>query len=149
MRAVIQRVSSAGVRVSGECVGRIEKGIMVLVGMIPSDDEKVMEYMLDKIIHMRIFEDENEKMNLSLLDVEGELLIVPNFTLYGDARKGRRPSYSTAAAPAQAQLIFEKFVQMAQALPLKVETGIFQADMKVDLVNDGPVTLLLDSDRIF
>ena len=99
MRAVLQRVTKASVTVNGEVIGQIEKGIMVLFGMLDSDNEKTMEYMLDKVVNLRIFEDENDKMNLSLQDVGGELLIVPNFTLYGDARKGRRPGYSAGAAP--------------------------------------------------
>ncbi len=149
MRGVIQRVSWAKVSVDGNVVGEIKRGIMVLVGMINSDDEKVMDYMLEKIVNLRIFEDENDKMNLSLKDIEGELLIVPNFTLYGDARKGRRPSYAIAASPKEAEGIFEEFVRRAKELHLKVETGIFQAEMKVELLNDGPVTILLDSERNF
>lgn len=149
MRGVIQRVSNAKVTVDGNVAGEIKRGIMVLVGFIPSDDEKVMDYMLEKIVNLRIFEDENDKMNLSVKDIEGEILIVPNFTLYGDARKGRRPSYANAASPAEAESIFARFVQKAKELPLKVETGIFQAEMKIELLNDGPVTILLDSERNF
>ena len=147
MRAVLQRVARGSVTVEGKIIGQIEKGIMVLFGMQESDDDKVIAYMLDKVINMRIFEDKEGKMNLSLLDIEGELLIVPNFTLYGDARKGRRPGYSSGAAPAG---IFDKLVAYAQTLPIKkVATGQFQADMKVEIVNDGPVTLLLDSEKNF
>lgn len=149
MRAVIQRVSRSKVTVDNKIVGEIGKGIMVLIGLNSTDDEKVMDYMLDKIINLRIFEDDNEKMNLSLSDINGELLIVPNFTLYGDARKGRRPGYSNGASPSEAEGIFARFVEKAKECPLKVETGIFQADMQVEIVNDGPVTLLLDSDRVF
>jgi D-tyrosyl-tRNA(Tyr) deacylase len=150
MRAVIQRTGYASVKVDGKTAGEIGKGIMVLVGFQPSDDEKVMDYMLDKTINLRIFEDENDKMNLSLKDIDGELLIVPNFTLYGDARKGRRPGYSSGASPAEAEGMFARFVEKAQNAGLKkVQSGIFQADMKVELLNDGPVTLLLDSDRLF
>ncbi|NDO46188.1 D-aminoacyl-tRNA deacylase [Clostridium sp. MD294] len=150
MRAVLQRVQRASVTVEGKVIGEIGKGIMVLFGMLDSDDDKVIEYMLDKVINMRIFEDEAGKMNLSLLDIEGELMIVPNFTLYGDARKGRRPGYSSGAAPAVASGIFDKLVAHAKTLPIKkVATGQFQADMKVEIVNDGPVTILLDSEKNF
>jgi len=150
MRAVLQRVQRASVTVEGQVIGETGKGIMVLFGMLESDDDKVIEYMLDKVINMRIFEDEAGKMNLSLLDIEGELMIVPNFTLYGDARKGRRPGYSSGAAPAVASGIVDKLVAYAKTLPIKkVATGQFQADMKVEIVNDGPVTILLDSEKNF
>ena len=150
MRAVLQRVTNASVTVDGEVIGQIEKGIMVLFGMLGTDDEKTMEYMLDKVVNLRIFEDEQGKMNLSLLDIEGELLIVPNFTLYGDARKGRRPGYSGGASPEVAAGLFEKLCEKAKEMPIrKVATGQFQADMQVALVNDGPVTLLLDSEKLF
>lgn len=150
MRAVLQRVEKGSVTVEGNVIGEIGKGIMVLFGILENDDNKVIEYMLDKIINMRIFEDEAGKMNLSLLDIEGELMIVPNFTLYGDARKGRRPGYSSGAAPAVASGIFDKLVAYAKTLPIKkVATGQFQADMKVEIVNDGPVTILLDSEKNF
>jgi len=147
MRAVIQKVAHAKVIVEGETIGQIQKGIMVLIGLKTTDDEKVMVYILNKIINMRLFEDENEKMNLSLLDVLGELLIVPNFTLYGDARKGNRPSYSNASTPDQASFQFEKFVKLAKKTKLVIQTGKFQAHMKVEILNDGPITLLLDSDK--
>lgn len=150
MRGVLQRVTSASVTVDGQVIGEIGKGIMVLFGMLGTDDEKTMEYMLDKVVNLRIFEDENGKMNLSLLDIGGELLIVPNFTLYGDSRKGRRPGYSSGAAPDVAAGLFERLCQKAKEMPIKkVATGQFQADMKVALVNDGPVTLLLDSEKLF
>lgn len=150
MRAVLQRVSQASVTVDGEVIGQIEKGIMVLFGMLDSDNEKTMEYMLDKVVNLRIFEDENDKMNLSLQDIGGELLIVPNFTLYGDARKGRRPGYSVGAAPDVAAGLFAQLCEKAKNMDIKkVATGKFQADMKVSLVNDGPVTILLDSEKLF
>lgn len=150
MRAVLQRVTQASVTVNGEVIGEIGKGVMVLFGMLGTDDDKTIAYMLDKVINLRIFEDENGKMNLSLLDIDGELLIVPNFTLYGDARKGRRPGYSSGAAPEVAAELFERLCATAKTMPIrKVATGQFQADMKVALVNDGPVTLLLDSEKIF
>ncbi|NLK37623.1 MAG: D-tyrosyl-tRNA(Tyr) deacylase [Epulopiscium sp.] len=150
MRAVLQRVTKAKVTVDGQVIGEIEKGILALFGMQDTDDDKVIDYMLEKVINLRIFEDENGKMNLSLQDIKGELLIVPNFTLYGDARKGRRPGYSSGASPEVATHIFDRLVEKAHSLPIpKVATGQFQADMKVDLTNDGPVTLLLDSDKNF
>lgn len=150
MRAVLQRVTQASVEVDGEVIGQIEKGVMVLFGMLGSDNEKTMEYMLEKVVNLRIFEDADGKMNLSLLDIEGELLIVPNFTLYGDTRKGRRPGYSSGASPDVAAGLFEQLCQKAKQMPIKkVATGQFQADMKVALVNDGPVTLLLDSEKLF
>ena len=150
MRAVLQRVQKGSVTVEGKIIGEIGRWIMVLFGMMESDDKKVIEYMLDKVINMRIFEDEAGKMNLSLLDIKGELLIVPNFTLYGDARKGRRPGYSSGASPQKARDIFEQLVEYAKTLPIqKVATGEFQADMKVEIINDGPVTILLDSEKNF
>jgi len=150
MRAVLQRVTRGKVTVEGLVVGEIEKGIMVLFGMSDTDDDKAIDYMLEKIINLRIFEDADGKMNLSLQDIQGELLVVPNFTLYGDARKGRRPGYSSGAAPAVAAGIFDQLVQKAKELPLKkIATGQFQTDMQVEIVNDGPVTLLLDSEKLF
>ena len=149
MRVVIQRCGYASVKVEGEKAGEIGKGIMALVGFLPSDNEKTMDYMLEKIVNLRIFEDENDKMNLSLLDTQGELLIVPNFTLYGDARKGRRPGFSSAAAPSEAEKMFNQLIEKAKEMPIKVQQGIFQADMKVELMNDGPITILLDSEKLF
>ena len=150
MRSVIQRVTRASVTVGGEVVGSIGEGLLVLLGVKVGDTEKDADYMADKLLKLRIFEDENGKMNLSLLDIEGELLIVPNFTLYGDARKGRRPGYSSGAAPEIASELFDKLCAKAEALGIKkVQHGIFQTDMKVALVNDGPVTLLLDSEKLF
>ena len=150
MRAVIQRCLYGKVIVEGEIVGKVDEGIVALVGFSPTDNEKTMDYMLEKIINLRIFEDCDEKMNISLLDKKGELLIVPNFTLYGDARKGRRPGYSSAAIPKDAEEMFNTLVKKAKVLDLnKIENGIFQADMKVELINDGPITLLLDSEKLF
>ena len=122
---------------------------MALVGLIPQDDDKVIDYMLDKLTNLRIYEDENDKLNLSVKDVGGDILLVPNFTLYGDARKGRRPSYFNAASPEEAEKIFNRLMEKAGQLPLKVESGVFRTHMKVELVNDGPVTILLDSDKLF
>ena len=150
MKFVIQRVQHASVTVDNEVIGKIGKGFLVLIGVSEEDNTEVADKMIKKLIGMRIFEDENGKMNLSLLDIEGELLIVPNFTLYGDARKGRRPGYSSGAAPEIASELFDKLCAKAEALGIKkVQHGIFQTDMKVALVNDGPVTLLLDSEKLF
>lgn len=149
MRAVLQRVSRAKVTVKGEVTGEIGKGILVLLGVSREDSEKEAVYLLEKTLNLRIFEDENDKMNLSLLDVAGELLVVSQFTLYGDARKGRRPSYIEAAAPERASELYEYFVSEARKKLKKVATGRFQAMMDVELVNDGPVTILLDTDKTF
>lgn len=149
MRAVVQRVKHASVEVEGKSVAEIGHGMMVLVGCLEDDDSKVYAYMLDKIVNLRIFEDEADKMNLSVKDVQGEILFVPNFTLYGDCRKGRRPSYSGAAKPDTARQIFQSFMAIAKDKYPKIQQGIFQADMKVTLLNDGPVTLLIDSEKAF
>jgi len=150
MRAVVQRVSRAEVRVDGNTVGRIKKGILVLLGVGRDDNEQDLQWMADKVVNLRIFEDENDKMNLSVLDVGGQVLVVSQFTLYGDCRKGKRPSYSSAAAPGDAERMYTAFVETIESrYGIKVETGVFQAMMEVDLVNDGPVTLLLDSKKTF
>ena len=149
MRAVIQRVSHAKVLVDGKLEAEIGKGLLVLCGFLSSDEEKVLDYMLDKIVNLRIFEDEEEKMNLSLLDIQGDLLLVPNFTLYGDARKGRRPGFSAGAKPQEARAIFESLQGKAKQLEIKTGFGVFQAHMEVTLTNDGPVTILLDSEKLF
>lgn len=149
MRAVVQRVLESSVKVDSEIVGQIGKGVMVLLGVEEGDTEKDAVYLADKILGLRIFEDEDEKMNLSLEDVAGELLAVSQFTLLGDARKGRRPSYSTAARPEEANKLYEHFVSYIREKGTKVEKGRFQADMKVSLINDGPVTIMLDSKKQF
>lgn len=149
MRSVIQRVSRAKVMVNGETTGEISKGILLLLGVSAEDSEKEAIHLLEKSLNLRIFEDIDDKMNLSLLDVAGEMLIVSQFTLYGDARKGRRPSFIKAAAPEKAERLYEFFVSEARKQIARVETGRFQAMMKVELVNDGPVTILLDSDKLF
>jgi len=150
MRAVVQRVSRAEVRVDGKVVGKIGKGILVLLGVGQDDNDQDLQWMADKVVNLRIFEDENEKMNLSVLDVGGQVLVVSHFTLYGDCRKGKRPSYSSAASPADAERMYNEFVKTIESrYGIKVETGVFQAMMEVDLVNDGPVTLLLDSKKTF
>lgn len=149
MRTVIQRVSYAKVKVDNKIVSSIENGIMLLAGFKPTDEQNAMNYILNKTVNMRIFEDENDKMNLSLIDIKGELLIVPNFTLYGDGRKGNRPSYSSGSPSIQAESQFNQFIQLAKNFSVPIKTGIFQADMKVELINNGPVTILLDSDKLF
>lgn len=147
MRAVVQRVSRATVTVDGEIMGEIRRGLLVLLGVSGKDAEKDAEYLAEKILNLRIFEDADKKMNLSLLDVAGELLVVSQFTLYGDTRRGRRPSYIEAAPPEKAMELYEHFVKEARKYIPKVETGRFQAMMEVELVNDGPVTIILDSEK--
>jgi D-tyrosyl-tRNA(Tyr) deacylase len=149
MRAVIQRVSRAKVTVDNEITGKIGRGILVLLGVPRAGSEKDALYLLEKTLNLRIFEDADGKMNLSLLDIAGEMLVVSQFTLYGDARKGRRPSFIEAAAPDEANRLYEFFVSEARKQVSKVETGRFQAMMDVELVNDGPVTILLDSAKTF
>ena len=147
MRAVLQRVSRAKVTVDAETTGEIGKGMLVLLGVGIGDGETEARQLLDKIVNLRIFDDELGKMNLSLADVGGELLVVSQFTLYADTRKGRRPSYIGAAAPADANRLYEYFVAEAQKVVSKVATGRFQAMMDVELVNDGPVTIILDTSQ--
>ncbi len=149
MRAVVQRVSRAKVSVEGEIVGEIGKGLLILLGVSSQDSEKDSDYILEKTLNLRIFEDSEDKMNLSLLDIKGELLVVSQFTLYGDTRRGRRPSFITAAPPEKADQLYKYFVAGARKRISKVETGRFQAMMDVELVNDGPVTILLDSSKLF
>ena len=148
MKAVVQRTSRAGVSIDGETVGRIDRGLLVLLGIEPDDGEADIEYMVKKCSGLRIFEDENGKMNLSVQDVGGSILLVSQFTLLGDARKGNRPSFTGAAVPEKAIPIYERVIfELAKRLP--VQTGVFGADMQVELVNDGPVTILLDSKRTY
>lgn len=149
MRAVIQRVKKASVEVEGNTVGSIEEGLLVFLGVGQGDDNKDLEYMVDKVLGLRIFQDENDKMNLSLMDIEGELLVVSQFTLYGDVRKGRRPSFTESAHPDRAEGLYEEFITKVRSKGVKVEKGLFGADMDVNLINDGPVTILLDSNKIF
>jgi D-tyrosyl-tRNA(Tyr) deacylase len=149
MRAVVQLVSQAAVTVHNSPCGEIKAGLVVLLGVGKNDTEKEASFLADKIVHLRIFADAEGLMNLSLLDVGGELLVVSQFTLFGDCRKGRRPSYSSAAAPATAKLLYEKFITEVEKRGIKVATGEFQASMQVSLINNGPVTLLIDSEKNF
>ena len=145
MKALLQRVSGASVSVANEVVGRIGGGLVVFVGVADGDIERDAQYLAQKIVSLRIFSDEEERFNLSALDIKGELLVVSQFTLLADTRKGRRPSFVEAAPPAQAEKLFEQFVEQVVASGLKVETGRFQQYMQVEIHNDGPVTKLLDS----
>jgi D-tyrosyl-tRNA(Tyr) deacylase len=149
MRAVVQRVENAKVEVAGMPVGSIERGILVYVGIGLEDTESDTRWLAEKIATLRIFEDEDKKMNLSVQDVSGEALVVSQFTLYADARKGRRPSYSNAAQPETARPLYEKFIEALRARSLSVSTGQFQAEMRVSYTNLGPVTILLDSKKQF
>ena len=149
MRAVVQRVSRARVRVNGQTTGEIGPGLLILLAVGQGDTSKEADYLLDKIIHLRIFEDPEGKMNLSLRDAGGELMVISQFTLYADCRKGRRPSFTDAGPPGEAQKLYDYFVTAARTRGVKVATGIFQAIMEVELVNSGPVTILLDSSKNF
>lgn len=149
MRAVIQRVLEASVKTGGVEIARIGRGVLVLLGIGSADSEEDARYLAEKTVYLRIFPDEADKMNLSVLDIEGEVLVVSQFTLYGDCRKGRRPSYASAARPDIAQALYESYVKELLKFTPKVGTGRFQEMMEVFLVNDGPVTLLLDSGKNF
>lgn len=145
MRAVLQRVTYGKVEVEGATVGEIGPGLLVLLGVAKGDSERDAEFLAAKVSQLRIFNDGDGKMNLSVLDTGGSVLVVSQFTLYGDCRKGRRPSFDSAAPPKEAQELYEHFVNSLRQTALRVETGIFQADMKVSLLNDGPVTLIVES----
>ena len=145
MRAVVQRVLSSSVTVDGKVVGKIGRGFNILLGVGQEDGEKQVEWLAEKIAHLRIFEDENAKMNLSLKDIKGSALVISQFTLYGDCEKGRRPSFTNAAHPKIANQLYEKFVEMLKSYDIPVETGIFQTDMKVEIINDGPVTMIIET----
>lgn len=150
MRAVVQRVRASAVtqQDSGEISGQIGRGLTVLLGVAEGDTVTDAKYLADKIVNLRIFEDEDDKMNLSLVDIGGEMLAVSQFTLLGDCRHGRRPSFTAAAKPTEAEALYQVFVEEA-ARSVRVETGVFRTDMLVDIANDGPVTMLLDSKKLF
>ncbi len=149
MRAVVQKVGFSTVEVEDKLIGEIKQGLLVLLGVEDEDTESDVKYMVDKIINLRIFEDENDKMNLSLLDVKGDLMVISQFTLYGDCRKGRRPNFMAAAKPEFADTMYEKFLEESKKHVDNVACGSFGAHMKVSLLNDGPVTILLDSKKNF
>ncbi len=149
MRVVVQRVTSSKVIVDNKVVGEINKGLNLLIGFSKEDTDEDLLYLKDKIVNLRIFEDDNEKMNLSLLDVKGDILAISQFTLYGDCRKGRRPNFMEAEGGDRARALYERFVELLRETNLKVETGEFGAHMKVDILNDGPVTIILDSKKNF
>ena len=149
MRAVVQRVSRASVKVQGEIIGEIDKGLLVLLGIEDADRDEDIKYMVEKVVNLRVFEDPEGKMNLSLMDISGELLVISQFTLYGDCRKGRRPSFISAGRPEFAELMYMKYISECKKYIAKVETGKFQADMDVELINNGPVTLMIDSNKLF
>ena len=148
MRLVIQRVSKASVEIEGKVNGKIDEGFMLLVGITNDDNKEVVEKMADKLINLRIFEDENEKLNLSLMDVKGEILSISQFTLYANCKKGRRPSFVKAGNPQKAEEMYEEFIRVCKEKVPKVEHGVFGADMKVELLNDGPFTIVLDSKEL-
>ena len=147
MRAVIQRVSKSSVTVGDRTTGAIQTGLMVLLGVAQGDTQKDADYLADKIINLRIFEDENGKMNRSLLEVGGEMLVISQFTLLGDCRKGRRPDFTAAGAPEPAKMLYEKTITAIRQRDIPVQTGVFAAHMEIESINDGPVTLILDSKK--
>lgn len=149
MRAVVQRVTSSSVSVNENIIGKIGIGVNVLIGISKDDTLEDLKYIKDKIINLRVFHDENDKMNLSLLDIKGEILVISQFTLYGDCRKGRRPNFMEAQGGIYANKLYEEFLEILKTSNLKVESGEFGADMKVQINNDGPVTILLDSKKTF
>lgn len=147
MRIVLQRVSRAQVRVEGQTVGQIGAGLLVLLGVGNGDSTREADYLLEKLIHLRIFEDDQGKLNRSLLDIQGELMVISQFTLYADCRKGRRPSFTDAAPPETARALYEYFLGKAKTTGIRTASGVFQTLMDVELVNSGPVTILLDSSK--
>jgi D-aminoacyl-tRNA deacylase len=149
MRTVVQRASRAQVSIDGRVKGRIGLGLVVFVGIRAEDSDSDLKWLAEKIVHLRIFEDDDGKMNRSLTDIGGEMLIISQFTLYGDCRKGRRPGFSAAAPPSIAEPLYQKFICEVETKGIQIATGTFQADMQIELVNDGPVTLLLDSEKKF
>ena len=149
MRLVVQKVSQSSVKIEGEIVGAIDKGYMVLVGITNGDDELLVEKMVDKLVNLRIFEDENDKLNLSLLDVGGSVLSISQFTLYANCKKGRRPSFIDAAKPDISSPLYDFFNKKLEEKGINVERGVFGAMMEVSLINDGPVKIILDSNELF
>jgi D-tyrosyl-tRNA(Tyr) deacylase len=149
MKLVVQRVSSSSVEIDGKLQGKIDTGFLVLVGITHTDTKEVIDKMIDKLVHLRVFEDGDGKMNISLLDSKGSILSISQFTLYADSKKGRRPSFIDAARPEQASPMYDYFNEKIKSMGILIESGIFGADMKVSLVNDGPVTIILDSKEIF
>jgi D-tyrosyl-tRNA(Tyr) deacylase len=147
MKTVVQRVTKAQVLVDDKVIGKINGGLMALVGFVDTDGKKTYEYMIDKLINLRIFEDDQGKLNRSVLEVDGGILIVPNFTLYADCRQGRRPSFTASAKPEMASLQFKEFVELFRKSFPKLQIGEFQAYMQVELINDGPITLIIEADR--
>ena len=144
MKTVIQRVKNAEVKVEGKTVGKIEQGFLILLGVGPQDDEQIAQSLVEKICNLRVFSDENGKMNLSIKDIDGEILVVSQFTLYADCQTGTRPSFTGAAMPQKANELYEYFTKECKKRVRKVETGVFGADMAVSLLNDGPVTIILE-----
>ena len=149
MRAVVQRVKQASVSVDKKIVGKINNGLLVFLGVAPDDGDKDIKYISDKLTNLRIFEDENEKMNFSIKDIGGEILLISQFTLFGDCRKGRRPDFTSSCEPVKAKKLYEDVIEVIKEQGIVTECGIFGADMQVELVNDGPVTILLDSTKLF
>ncbi len=147
MKLVIQRVLNASVKIDNEIYSSIDKGLLVLAGFKYNDDEKIYDWIINKLVNLRIFEDENDKMNLSVKDINGEILIVPNFTLYGNAKKGFRPSYTDAAKPDEAAVLFENFCNKISKSDISTKFGKFGAMMEVSLTNDGPVTIILEKEN--
>ena len=149
MRAIVQRVKSANVQIDGQLVAEIESGLLIYLGISIDDQQSDIDYLIRKIANLRIFRDDDLRMNKSLLDVGGQALVVSQFTLYGDCRKGRRPNFSQAAKPEKAHQLYQVFVNQLLQLGVDVKTGVFQATMEVELTNDGPITILLDSKKLF
>ena len=149
MRAVVQRVKRSSVKVDGEIVGSIGNGINVLIGICAEDTLDDIKYIVDKVVNLRIFQDDNDRMNLSLKDIDGEILAISQFTLYGDCRRGRRPNFMNALGGNEAKVLYDEFIHMLKDTGVKVETGVFGAHMDVEIQNDGPVTILLDSKKVF
>ena len=144
MRLLVQRVSKASVKVDNKIIGKIDKGFLVFLGITHEDNEKTADYLVKKLLNLRVFKDENEKMNLSVKDIKGELLIISQFTLYANTKEGNRPSFIDAAKPDYANNLYEYFIKKCKAEEINVQTGKFGADMKVELINDGPVTIMLE-----